>query len=77
MIGMDMMLGSPVISTSFVYNEEQAEQLPRCHVRARSVAQQGYFPLRRVFVQFQEGQCWVHVRRRISRLSIFCAALIA
>ena len=73
LIGMDMM--SAVSSrhpASLVYNEEQANSYIAATIRRKdNPAQQGYFPLRRVFVQFQEGQCWVHVERRLSRLSIF------
>ena len=57
---------------ALVYNEEQVNSYLAATVRRKdSPAQQGFFPLRRVSVQFQEGQCWVHVERRIFLLSIF------
>ncbi|HEX5176561.1 MAG TPA: hypothetical protein VFV83_06010, partial [Chthoniobacteraceae bacterium] len=57
---------------SLVYSEEQANNyLASIARRKDSPALQGYVPLRRVFVQFQEGQCWVHVERRVLQLSIF------
>ena len=67
LIGMDMMSAvSSHHAASLVYNEEQANSYLAATVRRKDgPAQQGYFPLRRVFVQFQEGQCWVHVERRI------------
>ncbi len=73
MIGMDMMSAlSSRRQASLVYNEEQANSYLAATVRRKdSPAQQGYVPLRRVFVQFQEGQCWVHVERRILQLPIF------
>ena len=76
MIGMDMMSAvSSHQAASLVYNEEQANSYLAAIVRRKDgPAQQGYFPLRRVFVQFQEGQCWVHVERRISQLSFFCGS---
>jgi hypothetical protein len=55
-----------------VYNEEQVDSYLASTVRRKDgPAQQGFFPLRRLFVQFQEGQCWIHVERRIFSLSIF------
>lgn len=73
LINMDMV--SAVSSrqpASLVYNEEQVNSYLAASVhRKDGPAQQGFFPLRRVFVQFQEGQCWAHVERRIFVLSIF------
>ncbi|MEO8439441.1 MAG: zinc ribbon domain-containing protein [Spartobacteria bacterium] len=58
---------------SLVYNEEQVNSYLAATVRRKdSSAQEGFFPLRRVFAQFQEGQCWVHAERRLFVLSIFC-----
>jgi len=76
LIGMDMMSAvSSRQAATLVYNEEQANSYLATIVRRKdSPAQQGYFPLRRIFVQFQEGQCWVHVERRISQFSIFCGS---
>jgi hypothetical protein len=73
LISMDMMSAlSSRQPASLIYNEEQANSYLAATVRRKdSPAQQGYFPLRRVFVQFQEGQCRVHVERRILKLSIF------
>lgn len=73
LIGMDMVSAlSGRQPASLVYNEEQVNSYLAATVRRKdSPAQEGFFPLRRVFVQFQEGQCWVHVERRIFLLSIF------
>jgi hypothetical protein len=77
LISMDMMSAlSSRQPASLVYNEEQANSYLASTVRRKdSPAQQGYFPLQRVFVQFQEGQCWVHVERRILKLSIFSGSV--
>lgn len=57
---------------TLVYNEEQVNSYLAATLRRKdSPSQQGFFPLKRVFVQLQEGQCTVHIERRILKLSIF------
>ncbi len=73
MINMDMVSAlSSGQAATLVYNEEQVNSYLAATLRRKdSPSQQGYLPLKRVFVQFQEGQCTVHVERRLMKLSIF------
>ena len=73
MIGMDMMSAlSSHQPASLVYNEEQVNSYLASTIRRKnSPAQQGFFPLQRVFAQLQEGECWIHIERRLFGLSIF------
>ncbi len=73
LINMDMVSAlSSQQPTTLVYNEEQVNSYLAATVRRKdSPSQQGFFPLKRVFVQFQEGQCTVHIERRLLKLSIF------
>lgn len=76
LIGMDMVsaLSNPQ-PTSLVYSEEQINGYLASVVRRKDgPAQQGYFPLRRIFVQFQEGQCWTHVERQAFTVSIYAGS---
>lgn len=58
--------------TMLVYNEEQVNSYLAATLRRKdSSSQHGLFPLRRIFVQFAEGKCAVHLQRQIFRLSIF------
>jgi hypothetical protein len=73
LINMDMVSAlSSRQPASLVYNEEQVDSYLASTVRRKDgPAQQGFFPLRRLFVQFQEGKCWIHLERRIFSFSIF------
>ncbi len=73
LINMDMVSAiSSRQPPTLVYNEEQVNSYLAATVRRKdSPSQQGFFPLKRVFAQFQEGQCTVHIERRLLKLSIF------
>ncbi len=58
-----------------IYSEDQVNSYLASIVRRKdSPAQQGFAPLRRIFVQFREGECAVHSERRLFGLSIFCGS---
>ncbi len=73
LINMDMVSAlSSRQPATLVYNEEQVNSYLAATLRRKdSPSQQGFFPLKRVFVQLQEGQCTIHIERRILKLSIF------
>ena len=73
MIGMDMMSAlSSHQPASLVYNEEQVNSYLASTIRRKnSPAQQGFFPLQRIFAQLEEGECWIHIERRLFGLSVF------
>ncbi len=73
LISMDMVSAlSSRQPATLVYNEGQVNSYLAATLRRKdSPAREGFFPLKRVFVQFQEGQCAVHIERRIFSLSIF------
>jgi hypothetical protein len=73
LINMDMVSAlSSHQPPSLSYSEEQVNSYLAATVRRKdSPAQQGLFLLRRVFVQLQEGQCQVHVERRIWNLPVY------
>ncbi|MGI8890595.1 MAG: hypothetical protein ACR2G0_07410 [Chthoniobacterales bacterium] len=57
---------------SLSYNEEQVNSYLASTVKRRdSPAHTGFFPLRRIFVQFEERKCWIHTERRAFMLSVF------
>lgn len=74
LINMDMVSAvSSQRPAALVYDENQVNSYLAAVLRRKdSPAQQGFVPLRRFFVQFEESQCTVHLERRIFRLSIFC-----
>ncbi len=48
-----------------IYSQEQVNNFLAADIRrSQSPAQEGYFPIRRIFVQFEEGLCRIHVRHR-------------
>ncbi|MGI8956167.1 MAG: hypothetical protein ACR2II_04535 [Chthoniobacterales bacterium] len=54
-----------------VYNEGQVNSYLAATLRRKdSPSQQGFAPLKRVFVQFQEGQCAIHIEHKLMVLSI-------
>jgi hypothetical protein len=73
MISMDMVSAlSSHQPPALTYSEEQVNSYLVAALRRKdSPAQQGYFLLRRVLVQFEEGRCRVHVERRILSLPVF------
>ena len=73
MINMDIVSAlSSQQPASLVYSEEQVNSyLASLLKRKDSPAQQGILPLRRLFVQFQEGQCNIHTERRLFGLSLY------
>ncbi|MEO8045258.1 MAG: zinc ribbon domain-containing protein [Spartobacteria bacterium] len=73
MINMDMVSAlSSRQPATLVYNEEQVNSYLAAALRRKdSPAQQGYLPLKRIFAQFQEGTCTVHLERHLFGLSIF------
>lgn len=58
--------------SSLRYEESQVNSYLAATLRRKdSPSQEGFFPLKRVFVQFQEGQCTIHIERRLLKLSIY------
>ncbi|MEO7725335.1 MAG: zinc ribbon domain-containing protein [Chthoniobacterales bacterium] len=58
--------------SSLRYEENQVNGYLAATLRRKdSPSQEGFFPLKRVFVQFQEGQCSIHIERRLLKLSIY------
>lgn len=77
MINMDIVsaLSTQPPPASLVYSEEQVNSYLAASLRRKdSSAQQGVFPLRRLLIQFQEGQCWIHAERRLFGLSLFAGS---
>jgi hypothetical protein len=73
MINMDLVSAlSSHQPPSLIYNEEQVNSYLAAALRRKdSPGQQGFFPLRRASIQFQEGQCSVNIERLIFKLPIF------
>lgn len=73
MINMDLVsAASSHQGTALVYNEEQVNSYIAATLRRKdSPAGQGYFPLRRIFVRFDEGLCEVNSERQIFGYSIY------
>ena len=76
MINMDMVSAtSSHQGASLVYNEEQVNSYIASNLRRKdSPANQGYFPLRRVLVQFEEGVCAINTERQLFGYSIYCGS---
>lgn len=72
LINMDMVSAiSSRQPATLAYNEEQVNSYLAATLRRKdSPSAQGFLPLKRVFVQFQEGQGTVHIERRFMKLSI-------
>lgn len=73
MINMDMVSAlSSRQPTPLVYNEEQVNTYLASNLRRKdSPAKTGFFPLHRIFVQFQEGLCTINTERQLFGLSIY------
>ncbi len=73
LINMDMVSAlSSHEPSSLRYEENQVNSYLAATLRRKdSPSQTGFFPLKRVFVQFQEGQCVIHIERRLLKLSIY------
>jgi len=73
MINMDMVSAtSSHQGASLVYNEEQVNSYIASNLRRKdSPANQGYFPLRRVLVRFEEGECGINAERQLLGYSIY------
>jgi hypothetical protein len=73
MINMDMVSAlSSRQPATLSYNEDQVNAYLASNLRRKdSPSQQGFFPLRRVFVQFDDGHCMVNTERRPFGYSIF------
>lgn len=73
MINMDMVSAtSSHQGASLVYNEEQVNSYIASNLRRKdSPASQGYFPLRRVLVRFDEGVCGINAERQLFGYSIY------
>jgi hypothetical protein len=73
MINMDMVSAiSSHQGVSLVYNEEQVNSYIASNLRRKdSPAHQGYFPLQRVMVRFEEGVCGISTERQLLGYSIY------
>ena len=73
MINMDMVSAtSSHQGAALVYNEEQVNSYIASNLRRKdSPANQGYFPLRRVQVRFEEGVCVINTERQLFGYSIY------
>lgn len=73
MINMDMVSAtSSHQGAMLVYNEEQVNSYLVSNLRRKdSPANQGYFPLRRVLVRFEEGVCAINTERELLGYSIY------
>ncbi len=73
MINMDMVSATSTHQgASLVYNEEQVNSYIASNLRRKeSPANQGYFPLRRVMVRFDEGVCGISAERQLLGYSIY------
>jgi hypothetical protein len=73
MINMDMVSAiSSHRPTPLVYNEEQVNSYIASNLRRKdSPAKEGFFPLQRVLVKFQEGTCGINIERQLFGLSIY------
>lgn len=73
MINMDMVSAtSSHQGASLVYNEEQVNSYIASNLRRKdSPANQGYFPLRRVQIRFDEALCGINTERQLFGYSIY------
>jgi len=73
MINMDMVSAtSNHQGAALVYNEEQVNSYVAANLRRKdSPANQGYFPLRRVLIRFDEGLCGITTERQLFGYSIY------
>ena len=73
MINMDLVSAvSNHSPAQLVYNEEQVNAYLAASVhRNNSPAREGFFPLRRLFVKFDEGICAINIERRVLGLSLY------
>jgi hypothetical protein len=73
MINMDMVSAtSNHQGVSLVYNEEQVNSYIASNLRRKdSPANQGYFPLKRVVVRFEEGLCGISAEHQLLGHSIY------
>jgi len=73
MINMDLVSAtSNHQGASLVYDEEQVNSYIASSLRRKdSPADQGYFPLRRVMVRFEEGMCGISAERQLLGYSIY------
>jgi hypothetical protein len=73
MINMDM--ASAIEShrpAQLIYKEEQVNGYLAASVRrSNSPAKEGYFPLTRIFVKFEEGICGINIERQLLGFSIY------
>ncbi|HEY1581624.1 MAG TPA: zinc ribbon domain-containing protein [Chthoniobacterales bacterium] len=77
MINMDLVSAiSSNQPATLIYNEEQVNSYLAALLRRKdSPAGEGYFPLRRLFVRFREGECGVNVRRELFSLPVYCGSV--
>lgn len=73
MINMDIVSAiSSQQPATLVYNEEQVNSYLASNLRRKdSPAKEGFFPLRRILVRFQEGVCAINTERQLFGLSIY------
>lgn len=73
MINMDMVSAvSSQQPAALVYSEEQVNSYLASNLRRKDgPAKEGYFPLRRILVRFQEGVCAINIERQLFGLSIY------
>ena len=73
MISMDMVSAISSHQTApLVYSEEQVNSYLASSLRRKdSPAKEGFFPLLRIFVKFQEGICGINTERQFYGLSIY------
>ena len=73
MISMDMVSAiSSHQPSQLIYNEEQVNSYLASSLRRKdSPAKEGFFPLLRIFVKFQEGICGINTERQFYGLSIY------
>jgi hypothetical protein len=73
MINMDLVSAlSSHSPAQLVYNEEQVNAYLASTVRrSNSPAREGFFPLRRIFVKFEDGLCAINIERQFVGLSIY------
>ncbi|MEO7167631.1 MAG: zinc ribbon domain-containing protein [Spartobacteria bacterium] len=76
MINMDLVQAvSSRQATPLVYNEEQVNSYITSNLRRKdSPSHEGFFPLRRILVQFQEGQCTINTVRELFGYPIYGGA---
>jgi hypothetical protein len=73
MINMDMVTATTSHQgASLVYNQEQVNSYIASNLRRKdSPANQGYFPLKRVMVRFEEGGCGISIERQVLGHTIY------